>query len=104
MVDRDSVNSVFNGPKGGNVCDGMWGWAVDPEYLDGKQDGQNTVQEQETADPGYVQLRLQQLVNNFYVARHSDEGNMVPLEALWACAQKSYQKAFVSVREQEFQK
>lgn len=93
VVDRDSVHSVL---KGGNVCDDMWVWAVDPEYRD-----QATMQEQEAAYPGYVRVRLQQLVNNFYVARRSDT---VPLETLWACAQKSYETAFVSVREEDFQK
>ncbi|WQF83715.1 hypothetical protein CDEST_08729 [Colletotrichum destructivum] len=111
VVDRDSVHSVLNGSKGGNVCDDMWVWAVDPEYHDDdddddKQGVQDTVQEQdEAAYPGYVRVRLQQLVNNFYVVRRPDEGNMVvPLETLWACAQKSYQRAFVSVREEDFQK
>ncbi|WYZ43572.1 hypothetical protein EsH8_VII_000008 [Colletotrichum jinshuiense] len=104
VVNRDSVHSVVNGPKGGNVCDDMWVWAVDPEYLNDKEEGQDTVQEQEAAYPGYVRVRLQQVVNNFYVARRSDEGNMVPLETLWACAQKSYQRAFVSMREEDFQK
>lgn len=104
VVDRESVHSVLNGPKGGNVCDDMWVWAVDPEYCDDRQEGQDTVQEQEAAYPGYVRVRLQQLVSNFYVARQSDEGNIVPLETLWACAQKSYQRAFVSVREEDFQK
>ncbi|KAK9777718.1 hypothetical protein SCAR479_05766 [Seiridium cardinale] len=104
VVDRDSVHSVLHGLKGGNVCDDMWVWAVDPEYRDDKQEGQDTVQEQEAAYPGYMRVRLQQLVKNFYVARRSDEGNMVPLETLWACAQKSYQRAFVSAQEEDFQK
>ncbi|GKT58292.1 hypothetical protein ColTof4_12222 [Colletotrichum tofieldiae] len=106
VVDRDSVHSVLNGPEGGNVCDDMWVWAVDPEYRDDTQEGQDTAQEQEAAAyPGYVRVRLQQLVNNFYVARRPDEdNNTVPLETLWACAQKSYQRAFVSVREEDFQK
>ncbi|GKT84371.1 hypothetical protein Ct61P_02221 [Colletotrichum tofieldiae] len=84
----------------------MWVWAVDPEYRDDTQEGQDTAQEQEAAAyPGYVRVRLQQLVNNFYVARRPDEdNNTVPLETLWACAQKSYQRAFVSVREEDFQK
>ncbi|KAL0935489.1 uncharacterized protein CTRU02_210080 [Colletotrichum truncatum] len=110
VVDRDSVHSVLSGPKGGNVCDDMWVWAVDPEYHDDKQEGQDTVQDQEdreaAAYPGYVRVRLQQLVNNFYEARRSDtnNSNMVPLETLWKYAQKSYQRAFVSVREEDFQK
>ncbi|KAK1565891.1 uncharacterized protein LY79DRAFT_129667 [Colletotrichum navitas] len=87
----------------------MWVWAMDPEYQyrDGKQEGgQDVMQEQEPAAyPGYMRVRLQQLVNNFYAARQPDRGNViVPLETLWACAQKSYERAFVSVREEDFQK
>ncbi|GJC96706.1 hypothetical protein CH63R_08005 [Colletotrichum higginsianum IMI 349063] len=109
MVDRDFVHSVLNGSKEGNVCDDMWVWAVDPEYHDDdddKQEGQDTAQEQDgAAYPGHVRVRLQQLVNNFYVVRRPDQGNVVvPLETLWACAQKSHQRAFVSVREEDFQK
>lgn len=107
VVDRDSVHSVLHGPKGGHVCDDMWVWAVDPEYRDDdKQEGQDTVQQEQEAAayPGYVRVRVQQLVNNFYAARRSDQGNTVPLETLWACAQRSYQRAFVSVQEDDFQK
>ncbi|KAK2011613.1 hypothetical protein LZ32DRAFT_618939 [Colletotrichum eremochloae] len=108
VVDQDSVHSVLYGKMGGSVCDDMWVWAVDPDYQyrDDKQEIQNPVQDQETATyPGYLRVRLQQLVNNFYAARHSDDGeNIVPLETLWACAQKSYERAFVSVREEDFQK
>lgn len=104
VVDRDSVHSVLHGPKGGNVRDDMWVWAVDPEYPgDDKQEARQDT-EQEAVYPGYLRVRLQQLVNNFYAARRPDEGNMVPLETLWACAQRSYQRAFVSVREEDFQK
>ncbi|KAK8063613.1 hypothetical protein PG996_008265 [Apiospora saccharicola] len=77
----------------------MWVWAIDPEQCDDKQEGYDTVQEQEAASPGYMRARLQQLVGSFYVARRSDDGNMVVLETLWVCVQNSYQKAFVSLRE-----
>lgn len=104
VMDRDSVHSVLHGPKGGHVCDDMWVWAVDPEYPgDDKQEARQDT-EQEAAYPGYLRVRLQQLVNNFYAARRPDQGNTVPLETLWACAQESYQGAFVSVREEDFQK
>ncbi|KAF6815153.1 hypothetical protein CPLU01_14211 [Colletotrichum plurivorum] len=105
VVDRDSVHSVLNGPKNGVVCEDTWVWAVDPEYRNHRQDDQDTAQEEREAFyPGYMRVRLQQLASNFYEARRPDKGNMVPLKTLWACAQKSHERAFVSVREEDFQK
>ncbi|KAK2021616.1 hypothetical protein LX32DRAFT_241983 [Colletotrichum zoysiae] len=99
VADRDSVHSVLHGARGGGFVDDMWAWAVDPEHR--HRDGDE--QEREPAAyPGYMRVRLQQLVNNFYAARQGSE--MVPLETLWACAQRSYERAFVSVREEDFQK
>lgn len=71
----------------------MWIWAVDPDY----EPSNNTT----SGYQGYLRVRLQQLVDNFYTARrwHADELSM---EDLWKAAQKDPNNgAFISMKEEE---
>ena len=50
---------------------------------------------------GYLRVRLQQLIHNFYVARRWHADN-VSLEDLWKAAQKDpHNGAFVSIEDEE---
>ncbi|KAF2146435.1 uncharacterized protein K452DRAFT_282607 [Aplosporella prunicola CBS 121167] len=90
VVDYEVTEVVLETSRG-NVDD-MWVWAVDPDYTEteGKGDGYE----------GFLRVRWQQLVNNFFEARrfHEDE---FPMEKLWEKAQNSRNQAFVSVKDEE---
>lgn len=111
VVDKDSAASVLS--RYGFVDD-MWVWAVDPDY-DGATSAATTCSIPEdtiftTGTPssssssssykGFMRVRLQQLVNNFYDARrfHEDE---YPMAKLYEAAQKSAHQAFVSLKDDE---
>lgn len=75
--------------------DDAWIWAVDPDY--DLESGDST----SSGYQGYLRVRLQQLLNHFYVARrwHADEWSM---EDLWKAAQKDpHNASFVSMRDEE---
>ncbi|KAJ6150184.1 hypothetical protein N7471_001383 [Penicillium samsonianum] len=90
-LDHSAAASVLDsrGP------DDVWIWAVDPDY-DPKS--------QHSSSSGYqgcLRVRLQQLLNHFYVARrwHADEWSM---EDLWNAAQKDpHNASFVSMKDEE---
>ncbi|KAJ5457060.1 hypothetical protein N7530_012334 [Penicillium desertorum] len=89
-LDHSAAASVLDsrGP------DSVWIWAVDPDYEPKSQDGSSGYQ-------GFLRVRLQQLLNNFYVARrwHADEWSM---EDLWNAAQKDpHNASFVSMKDEE---
>ncbi|KAE8365076.1 hypothetical protein BDV27DRAFT_157272 [Aspergillus caelatus] len=89
-LDRESAESVLF--SWGRV-DGMRIWAVDPDY-EPSDDTANGYQ-------GYLRVRLQQLVDNFYTARrwHANESSM---EDLWRAAQKDPKNgAFISIKDEE---
>lgn len=91
VIDQDVINSiVVNSP----FADGAWIWAVDPDYT-GKV-ASMTKNGLNDEYYGYMRVRLQQLVNNFWDARcyHEDE---LPLPMLWAAAKQSLNCAFVSM-------
>ncbi|KAI1342840.1 hypothetical protein F5Y15DRAFT_270246 [Xylariaceae sp. FL0016] len=92
VVDRACVNSVVTGA--GNY-DGMWVWAVDPDYRPEHPPDDDGYR-------GYLRVRVQQLVNNFYEARRfrADE---LPMPVLWEAARKSQKHAFASVKDEEAQ-
>lgn len=102
MIDKASVRSVIS--RRGFV-DEMWVWAVDPDFKHGDV---ATTTEKSTDTPlasgssykGFLRVRLQQLVNNFYDARRFHEEEY-PMAKLWEAAQKSTNHAFVSVKEEE---
>lgn len=71
-------------------ADDMWVWAVDPDY-----------QSPSSEHRGYLKVRLQQLVNNFYVARRFRSVE-VSMAELWNMARRSRGQAFVSLDETEF--
>lgn len=93
VIDQDCVDSVLS--ESGTVDD-MWVWAVDPDY----EAGDASKDDQKDKYKGHLQVRLQQLVNNFFDARrfHEDDYSM---EALWEAAQKARNKTFVSVKNAE---
>ncbi|KAJ6185103.1 hypothetical protein N7519_006404 [Penicillium mononematosum] len=89
-LDHSATASVLDsrGP------DSAWIWAIDPDYEPKSQDGSSGYQ-------GFLRVRLQQLLNNFYVARrwHADEWSM---EDLWNAAQKDpHNASFVSMKDEE---
>ena len=84
VIDKPCIDSTLP-PSTGNV-DNMWIWAVDPAHTDGTETGN-----QESKGYGYqghLRVRLQQLVNNFYNARHfrADDPEY-SMERLWDAAQ-----------------
>ncbi|KAL2007611.1 hypothetical protein VTN00DRAFT_9049 [Thermoascus crustaceus] len=89
-LDQESAASVLHSH---GFVNRMWIWAVDPDY----EPSNNTT----SGYQGYLRVRLQQLVDNFYTARrwHADDLSM---EDLWRAAQKGPNDgAFVSVKEEE---
>ncbi|KAJ5415213.1 hypothetical protein N7465_003908 [Penicillium sp. CMV-2018d] len=89
-LDHSAAASVLDsrGP------DGTWIWAVDPDYEPKSRDSSSGYQ-------GFLRVRLQQLLNHFYVARrwHADEWSM---EDLWNAAQKEpHNASFVSMKDEE---
>lgn len=94
VIDHDCVNSVLSGA--GSVDD-MWVWAVDPDY---KAGAALTKDDQKDEYKGHLRVRLQQLVNNFFDARRFQEDDY-SMKALWEAAQKTRNKAFVSVNDAE---
>lgn len=89
-LDHSAAASVLDscGP------DSAWIWAVDPDYEPKSQDCSSGYQ-------GFLRVRLQQLLNIFYVARrwHADEW---PMEDLWNAAQKDpHNASFVSMKDEE---
>ncbi|KAI0024492.1 hypothetical protein F4780DRAFT_604121 [Xylariomycetidae sp. FL0641] len=90
VVTRECVNSVLSRYS---FADDMQIWAVDPDYVPEPGDDEIGYQ-------GYLKVRVQQLVNNFFEVRkfHPEEYSM---RTLWKAAQNSRNNAFVSVREEE---
>lgn len=89
-LDREAAESVLF--SRGRV-DEMWIWAVDPDYVP----SENTT----SGYQGYLRVRLQQLVDNFYTARrwHADALSM---EDLWRAAQKDpLNSSFISMNDEE---
>lgn len=76
VVDRDAVDVMLS--RSGSVDD-MWAWAVDPDYTyDAAGDGYR----------GFMKVRVQQLMHNFFNLRHFHAGEY-PMGYLWAAAQRS---------------
>ncbi|KAH0343519.1 hypothetical protein KCU81_g5144, partial [Aureobasidium melanogenum] len=95
VIDQQCVESLSS--QTANVDD-MWVYAVDPDYT--HPTGTTAPEVPSKEYRGYLRVRLQQLVNNFFDARrfHADEFSM---QALWTAAQASRNQAFVSVKESE---
>lgn len=75
--------------------DDAWIWAVDPDYRPKSRDSSSSGYQ------GFLRVRLQQLLNHFYVARrwHADEWSM---EDLWNVAQKDpHNASFISMKDEE---
>jgi hypothetical protein len=83
-LDHESATSLFHAH--GHI-DAMWIWAVDPDYEceDDPTDGYQ----------GYVRVGLEQLVDNFYVARRWQSD--LSMNDLWNAAQRESNRAFASV-------
>lgn len=91
VIDQDVIDSIkTNSP----IADNAWIWAIDPDYTgDVASMTKNGLKDEYY---GYMRVRLQQLVNNFWDARHNHEDEQ-PLQTLWAAAQQSHNFAFVSL-------
>jgi hypothetical protein len=90
-VDGNSAASVLDN----HFANDFWIWAVDPDYV------ADTEEKSPSEYQGYLRVRLQQLIHNFYVARrwHADE---ISLKDLWQAAQKDpYNGSFVSMEDEE---
>nr|OQO19695.1 hypothetical protein B0A51_12068 [Rachicladosporium sp. CCFEE 5018] len=97
VVSDQSMESQFN--KSAHPDD-AWLWAVDPDYED--KAPLDTPADSDTSNEyrGYLRVRVQQLVNNFYDLRRFHEQEY-SLKQLWQAAQRSGHKAFVSVKQDE---
>ncbi|KAJ5110900.1 hypothetical protein N7532_001435 [Penicillium argentinense] len=90
-LDGNAAASVLDN----RLADDFWIWAVDPDYV------VDTENQSSSGYKGYLRVRLQQLINNFYVARrwHADE---ISMEDLWKAAQKDpHNGSFVSMEDEE---
>ncbi|KAL2874111.1 hypothetical protein SGCOL_010699 [Colletotrichum sp. CLE4] len=101
VVDKQSVGSVL-GAQG--LVDDMWVWAIDPDYDDADElstpiDGPSSP-ETSGRYRGFMRVRLQQLVNNFFNVRRFRQREFA-MKELWEAAQKSKHQAFVSLRDDE---
>lgn len=105
VVDKSSAGSVLFGP---GFVDDMWVWANDPDHDDANDasaaaaattEGSNSTGTR-SSYKGFMRVRVQQLVNNFYDARRFHEDNY-SMAKLWEAAQKSKNQAFVSVKDDE---
>ncbi|KAK1062147.1 hypothetical protein LTR12_017979 [Friedmanniomyces endolithicus] len=89
VVDQDVIDAVKS-----PMADNAWIWAIDPDYSgDIASMSKNGLKDEYY---GYMRVRVQQLVNNFWDARRYHEAEQ-PLQTLWAAAQQSHNFAFVSV-------
>ena len=90
LFEKSCVDSFFAG-----LVDYMWVWAIDPDYQPLSPEPRGASEYK-----GYLRVRLQQLVNNFFDARrfHEDEYSM---KQLWEAAQRSHNKAFVSLNDDQ---
>ncbi|KAI1171967.1 hypothetical protein F4777DRAFT_27641 [Nemania sp. FL0916] len=97
VADRESIDTVMTGP---GIADDMWVWAIDPDFDSGSAAQEAKGEEADGEFKGYMRVRLQQLVNNFFQQRHFHPEEQ-PLASLWKAATKSKNRAFVSVKEDE---
>lgn len=97
VIDQRCVNSLFS--QTANVDD-MWVYAVDPDYT--QPAGTAAMENSPHEYRGYMRVRLQQLVNNFFDARRFRVDDF-SMQMLWRAAQPSRNQAFVSVKESEQQ-
>ncbi|CZT25852.1 uncharacterized protein RCC_11521 [Ramularia collo-cygni] len=97
VIDQDAMDSIMgNSP----FADQAWVWAIDPDYVGHVASMTRNGLTDEYY--GYMRVRLQQLVNNFWDARHYHEHDL-PLQVLWKAARQSYNHAFVSMDPEEAQ-
>lgn len=90
-IDSNSAASVLEN----RLADDFWIWGVDPDYV------ADTENQSSSGYQGYLRVRLQHLIHNFYVARrwHADE---VSLKDLWKAARKDpHNGSFVSMEDEE---
>lgn len=117
VVNHECVDSTVGAKSMGGVVDSMWVWAVDPFYED-KSDEEEEASEASHNDGnedrkessetshggekyrGFLRVRLQQIVNNFYEVRRFHE-HEYSMEKLWEISQTSRNKMFVSVKDEE---
>jgi hypothetical protein len=92
VIDQQCVESLLSPWMPG--VDDAWVYAIDPDYLQPSTNAAADVYR------GYMRVRLQQLVNNFFNVRRFHEDGF-SMEELWRAAQNSRHCAFVSVREEE---
>ncbi|KAK6442069.1 hypothetical protein LTR95_001688 [Oleoguttula sp. CCFEE 5521] len=97
VVSDQSMESQFNESA---HPDDAWLWAVDPDYEDKPSLDAPVDSDTSHEYRGYLRVRVQQLVNNFYDLRRFHEQEY-SLKQLWQAAQRSGHKAFVSVKEEE---
>lgn len=105
MIDKNSVGSVLSGH---GLVDDMWIWAIDPDHNSANDasaaaatsEGPRSIGTPPSGYKGFIRVRLQQLVHNFYDARRF-HGRDYPMRKLWEAAQKSKHRAFVSLKDDE---
>lgn len=104
VIDQEVVDSTIGPQKG--VVDDVWLWAVDPAYSDNVDDSDSITssdEEDKTKDDeyhGFLRVRLQQLMNNFYEVRRYQEEDY-SLSSLWQLSRRSRNGLFISTKEEE---
>ncbi|KAF2717773.1 hypothetical protein K431DRAFT_232391, partial [Polychaeton citri CBS 116435] len=97
VIDQDAIDSIVAISP---MADLAWVWAIDPDYIgDVVSMTRNGLKDEYY---GYMRVRVQQLVNNFWDTRRYHEDDL-PLPVLWEAAKQSHNFAFVSVDPQEAQ-
>ncbi|KAI3559417.1 hypothetical protein CABS01_00503 [Colletotrichum abscissum] len=101
MVDKPSVKSALGAHR---LVDDMWVWAVDPDHDDADETLTTNDEPRQSETPGryrgFMRVRLQQLVNNFYDVRRFHQREYA-MKKIWEAAQKSKHQAFVSIHDVE---
>ncbi|KAI0156420.1 hypothetical protein GGR57DRAFT_81755 [Xylariaceae sp. FL1272] len=71
VIDHESIQSAMPEPGFDSVrfADDMWAWAVDPDWT------ANNEANEHPEYKGYMRVRLQQLVNNFFEQRRFNANN-----------------------------
>ncbi|ETS75473.1 hypothetical protein PFICI_12417 [Pestalotiopsis fici W106-1] len=98
VVDQDAANSIIS--RWTPSVDDMWVWAVDPDFAPDSASSSGEAEGKTEGYQGYLRVRIQQLVKNFYEARrwHADK---ISMQTLWEAAQVSRNQLFVSINEEE---
>ncbi|KAK4570048.1 hypothetical protein LTR86_003018 [Recurvomyces mirabilis] len=88
VIDKASASTLI--PTRASRADHVWIWAVDPDFRPpADPSGGDSRGSAQPVYAGYLRVRLQQLINDFFEARRF-RAEEVSMEDLWRAAQGSY--------------